>query len=359
MVDKMRIAKSNKPSVDKSVDRLNALIEARLQARASKPLTTLANQPASEPTQLKNIIKDPKPIVDTGKPLENNNILDSSDKTPESDIIQILKPSVSNPIQPKVEVVKADMYDEQDKRRLFKEEEERRRLDDERWAELQQAFEDEKKRREAFQKELELMKIEFDLYLKQKYPDIVGEKSIRDGDEAQLKARVDSEKKKNAEIKNSIKANMVNRVSNEKVRKQKENRFVINKPQASEISTFLEEEIVIEQKDKVYRNPEIKPMNDVQKQIKAVEEMELRMGRKIVPHRDIVESEDSDFDSEALTKSTDILIKPNQKSPFENYDDRRESLERLRQSLGGDSNEDDFIVKIDKEDRANTTFRKS
>ena len=33
--------------------------------------------------------------------------------------------------------------------------------------------------------------------------------------------------------------------------------------------------------------------------------MEIRLGRPIVPHRDIVESNESDFDSESASKSTD------------------------------------------------------
>ena len=68
---------------------------------------------------------------------------------------------------------------------------------------------------------------------------------------------------------------------------------------------------------------------------------------------DIVESEDSDFDSERATKSTDILIKPSQKSPFENYEEKRDVLEVLRQTLSNDRSEEDFIVRMDKQDRKN------
>ena len=58
--------------------------------------------------------------------------------------------------------------------------------------------------------------------------------------------------------------------------------------------------------------------------------MEIRLGRPIVPHRDIVESNESDFDSESASKSTDLLIKPKEESPFENYEEKREILEVLR-----------------------------
>ena len=347
----MKIQKSNKTNVDKTVDRLNLLIESRLQQRAAKPLISSPDKPISESTKLTEAIKNPESIVDTGKPLEDNKILDKFDTISERDVVEMLKPNNVQSMQPPIAVPIVSLYDDTSKRRIYKEETDRRKLDDERWDALQQAFADEQERRKAFQKELELMKLEFDLYLKEKYPDIVGEKMIKDGEVESTKKTLNAEKAKNKETQNSIKKNMVERVSNEKIRKQKENRFIINKPDAREISTFLEEEIVIEQQEKKYRNPEIEKLNPVQKQIKEVQEMEIRMGRVIVPHRDIIESEESDFDSEAMTKSTDILIRPNTQPPFENYNEKRDSLEQLRQSLGGGKTDDDFAVKLDREDR--------
>ena len=348
----MKIQKSNKTNVDKTVDRLNLLIQERLEQRASKPLVSSPDKPISESTKLNEVIKNPETIVDTGKPLDDNKILDGFDKTSDRDVIELLKPNtIQSNLQPPIRIPNASAMDNVSKRRLYKEETDRRNLDDDRWEELKQAFADEQERRRAFQKELELMKLEFDLYLKEKYPDIVGEKTIKDGEVEETKKKLNSEKSKNEESKKVIKQNMVQRVSNEKIRKQKENRFIINKPEAREISTFLEEEIIIEQQEKTYRNPEIKQLNPVQKQIKEVEEMEIRMGRQIVPHRDMVESEESDFDSESMTKSTDILIRPNTQPPFENYNEKRDSLEQLRQSLGGGKTDDDFAVKMDREDR--------
>jgi len=347
----MKVQKSNNTGVDKSVDELNILIQSRLQQRVNKPLVTSPTKPISESTKINEIIKDPTTIVDTGKPLDDNKIIDDFDKVSESDVIDILKPNTIKPLDIPIPVPNKNELDIRDQRRMFFEEQERRRLDDERWDELQQAFRDETERRKAFQKELELMKLEFDLYLKEKYPDIVGEKFIKDTEVEQTKKSLAVEKKKNSDTKQAIKLNMVGRVENEKIRKQKENRLVINKPQPREISTFLEEEIIIEKQEKEYRNPEIKGLNPIQKQIKEVEEMEIRMGRAIIPHRDFVESEESDFDSNSMTKSTDILIKPNNRVPFENYEDKRDSLEQLRKSLGGGKTDDDLAVKLDNEDR--------
>ena len=129
--------------------------------------------------------------------------------------------------------------------------------------------------------------------------------------------------------------------------------LVINQLSDVEVSTFLEEEIIIEQKEKIGRNPQLDGLNDIQRTIKEVNDMEIRLGKPIVPHRDIVETEESDFESDTSTSSSDILIRPKDNNPFENYDERRDVLEQLRKTLSNDKGEDDFIVALDKIDRKN------
>ena len=195
------------------------------------------------------------------------------------------------------------------------------------------------------------MKLDFDLYLKEKYSEIVGEKNIKDGDIEKKKQEANRKAEEVKQRKEQLKQKMVQRVEEEKLRKQKEIKLVTNTKTAKNVSTFLEEEIIIEQQEKKDRNPEIEGLNEVQRTIKEANEMEIRLGRPIVPHRDIVESNESDFDSESASKSTDLLIKPKEESPFENYEEKREILEVLRQSMSNRSSEDDFIVKMDKDDR--------
>jgi len=201
----MKVQKSNNTVVDKSVDELNILIQSRLQQRVNKPLVTSPTKPISESTKINEIIKEPTTIVDTGKPLDDNKIIDNFDKASESDVIDILKPNVIKPLDVPVVIPNKNELDIRDQRRMFFEEQERRKLSDERWDELQQAFRDEAERRKVFQKELELMKLEFDLYLKEKYPDIVGEKFIKDTEVEQTKKSLAIEKKKNSDTKKVIK----------------------------------------------------------------------------------------------------------------------------------------------------------
>lgn len=94
----MKVQKSNNTGVDKSVDELNILIQSRLQQRVNKPLVTSPTKPISESTKINEIIKDPTTIVDTGKPLDDNKIIDDFDKVSESDVIDILKPNTIKPL---------------------------------------------------------------------------------------------------------------------------------------------------------------------------------------------------------------------------------------------------------------------
>ena len=364
----MRRLRQNRNNSKSVGSRLNNLIEDRLNERLSKPLIKSPKAPKEESTKISEIIKQPEDLVKTGKPLEDNKVIDKSDKATTKELIDLVKPvstiddgkaeSIINAIKnPKVSEVIADpVIDAKDlaaeeRRRLYIEEIERRNIEDERFRKIQEAFNDEIVRRETFKKELEQMKLDFDLYLKEKYPEIVGEKNIKDGDIEKKKQEANRKAEEVKQRKEQLKQKMVQRVEEEKLRKQKEIKLVTNTKTAKNVSTFLEEEIIIEQQEKKDRNPEIEGLNEVQRTIKEANEMEIRLGRPIVPHRDIVESNESDFDSESASKSTDLLIKPKEESPFENYEEKREILEVLRQSMSNRSSEDDFIVKMDKDDR--------
>ena len=84
-------------------------------------------------------------------------------------------------------------------------------------------FDDEIKRR-SFQKELEIMKVEFDLYLKKKYPDIVGE-NVKDTEVDSITDKIKKDKETFKLEKERLQLEQLKRVENEKERKQKEKRF--------------------------------------------------------------------------------------------------------------------------------------
>lgn len=320
------------------------LLEQRLAQVLNAPVKE------AESTIIKDIIKSPEKEVKTGQLLDDNIKIDDSDKVSADVLLDILKSPIATE-KPTPIVIDVATLAAEEQRRLFEEERERRKIEDERWADITQGFEDEAQRRIDFKKEIQLLKLEFDLYLKEKYPDIVGDKSIKTKEVESTKTTIRNLVDAQTLQKNSIKERMVARIEKEKLRKTKEDGFIINKKEDLLVSTFLEEEIVIEQQEKKDRNPELDGLNSVEKQIKDMKLMEKKLGRPIIPHRDIIESEESDFDTDTETDSNDILIREGGETPFENYKERREPLERLRKSLNGEDTEEDFIVKQDKLDR--------
>ena len=340
--------------------KLNNLIERRLKSVLESPVLNIVE----ETTKISDIIKNPEKAVEIGKPLKDNIKIDDSDKAKPFDLIDLVKPDddgmhkmpdgtmmLDSEMEEDIIVIDKNTLNEENQRRLLEEERMRRTIEDERWSDLKQSFLDDRKRREHFIKEIALMKREFELYLKEKYPDIVGDKAIKTSEIVKTKDEI---LKARDSIKISLdkhKYIMIERLEKEKLRKVQEGKLKINRKEDSLVSTFLEEEIVIEQQEKLDRNPEIQKLNPIQKQIKEMKDMERELGRPIIPHRDIVESNESDFDTDTETDSTDILIKPEDVSPFENYKERREPLERLRKSLSKNGGDDDYIVNMDKLDR--------
>ena len=72
------------------------------------------------------------------------------------------------------------------------------------------------------------MKLDFDLYLKEKYSEIVGEKNIKDGDMEKTKEEQIVNLKKLNKRKNNSNKKWLKRVEEEKLRKQKEIKLVTN-----------------------------------------------------------------------------------------------------------------------------------
>jgi len=272
---------------------------------------------------IEEIIKPIQKVVDTPLILDGNKEISPVDRVP-SDILSRV---VSNPkanIIEKPQVIDVTVLSEIEKRRLASEEQKRRMMGDERSADIQQSFEEEQERKQLFDEEIEVMKFEFEQYLKDKYPEF-DKDNIENRDvvtnppspeelqaKEEEKQRLREERRRNKQQQKTKKRNLqkqkLQRLEREKERKAQENEFEINKLRRDEINTFLEEDIILEQKEKLARNPEIEGLNEVQIKLKEIEQFEKRLGRPIIPHRDIVESEESDLDPKSYTNSNDDLI---------------------------------------------------
>jgi hypothetical protein len=308
---------------------------------------------------IEEIIKPIQKVVDTPLILDGNKEISAVDRVP-SDILSrvVSKPKpeiIGNP-----QVIDVTVLSEIEKRRLASEEQKRRMMGDERSADIQQSFEEEQERRQLFDEEIEVMKFEFEQYLKDKYPEF-DKDNIENRDvvtnppspeelqaKEEGKQRLREERRRNKQQqkakKQKLQKQKLQRLEREKERKAQENEFEINKLRRDEINTFLEEDIIIEQKEKLARNPEIEGLNEVQIKLKEIEQFEKRLGRPIIPHRDIVESEESDLDPKAYTNSNDDLIIIPDNIDVVGDLDKLNKLRELRLELESETDDDKDYV---------------
>jgi len=329
----------------------------------------------SEEEELEDIIKGVEKEVDTPKNVKGGGRIDDSDKVSEEDFIdKITKQEVKNVIKIKpvgVKPVRASDLDEKERIRLEQEEKRRRELDLEREREINEAKRDEEKRRILFDEELKQKRAEFQLYLDDVYPEFSkgNSKNLKKFSKTELEQR----EVKRIEDKRKIKANKdiikkqkkelqikkVERLKKEQIRKAEETKFKVNLVRKSEVHTFFEGDILLEQREKKERNPDIAQESEVQIKRKEIAQLEKQLGRKVVPHRDIVESEESDFDLNSETKPDDILIVvPKGNKALEDYN-KLNKLINIRKLLDIDKKEDiDYNKTKNQKPKIKPLFRK-
>tara|TARA_B100001093_G_scaffold505435_1_gene562789 strand:- start:371 stop:1369 length:999 start_codon:yes stop_codon:yes gene_type:complete len=326
------------------MDENEKIIKSKLDTSESKPLVNSPTQKISESTEISKIIKPVEKIVKSGKPIKDNKIVSDSDKVTSKKLSEILSTPVKR-TKSVPTIISKDSLSEEDSIRLMNEESYRRAIENERRGDIQSALEDELKRREEFNKKIQSMKDEFNLYTKSTYPSIVKERFIKDGNEDNVKSQIEQTEESLKVSEARLQKNKVERLEREKLRKLSESELQINKLTSSELQAFLEDDILLEQKVKLKANPEIENLNFVQKTKRDISDLEISMGRKIIPHRDIIESNESDFDINAITNSDDILILTNRDVISDDYINKTNELEKLRLSLLDNDSEDDYILK--------------
>jgi hypothetical protein len=326
------------------MDENEKIVKNKIKVSESKPLVSSPTDVTSESTEVSKIIKPVELIVDTGKPIKDNKIISDSDKVTSDELSEILSTPAKR-IKNVPTVISKDGLSDEDSIRLMQEETYRRSIETERRVDIESAFQDELQRRQNFDKKIQLMKDEFNLYVKNTYPMVVKDKFIKDGDEIIVKESI-QRGKESLQISNAeLQKNKVDRLEREKLRKLSENELKINRLTPSEIQTFLEDDVMLEQKVKLKSNPEIENLSPAQKTKQDITDLEISMGRNIIPHRDVVESNESDFDINSITNSSDILILTNRDRVTDDEIKKRAELEKLRLSLLDDSGEDDYILK--------------
>tara|TARA_Y100000817_G_scaffold312360_1_gene306133 strand:- start:664 stop:1431 length:768 start_codon:yes stop_codon:yes gene_type:complete len=237
---------------------------------------------------LNKLISTPQKIIDTGKPLKNNKIITDSDRITSNELSTMVdSPQLSIN---KLPVVDKNTLSSSDSKTLLNEEQLRRKIDAERREDVKRAKLDEMERRELHKKQIQLMKDEFQLFLKSKFPEFVGQKQIQDNGEEILKQDIELRKREYAKDEIRLKDAIVDRLEREKLRKTQEANLKVNKVTVNQ--TFFEDEVKKEYEQKLKFNPEIENLNDIDMTKNQISELEKQLNRKIVPHRDMMDSRD-------------------------------------------------------------------
>lgn len=239
-------------------------------------------------TRLNKLISSVKKILSTGDPTDTNKLITKNDKASTDELNSLINNQPT--AQPSVTVVSAASLSESDSKKLLTEEQKRRKIDDARRLDVEEAQKDEMERRLLFDDKVQLMKDEYQLFLKNNYPNVVGEKQIKDSDVSTLQASINQRKTQFEVKENQLKDRIVERLEREKRRKVQESKLTVNRVTFNQ--RFFESEVEKEYEEKLVNNPEIENLTDVQQTIKQLSELEEKLGTKIIPHRHMMETPD-------------------------------------------------------------------
>ena len=343
------------------VSDINEVVLKKVQEQSKKSIQPKSvNDISVTNDSIEKIIRPIEKVTNKPTVKTDDKIISAIDRVSTEELVNIVtRPKPSVILKP--QIVDSARLSEQDKRRLAVEEDKRRKLENERRADIDESYKEEQERRMMFDEKIQNMKLEFEQYLKEQYPEfdksnIANKEVIVDPPSpeqlreieikkqeaiTELKRKQSAQKTKEAELQKK----KIERLEREKDRKSQENEFQINRLREDEIQIFLEDDVILEQKEKMMRNPEIEGLSDVQIKLKEIEQYEMRLGRPIVPHRDIVESDESDLDPKSYTNSDDILIKiPSDLNVVEDLE-KLNKLRQYRAELEQNSNDNvDFII---------------
>ena len=344
-----------------AVSDINEVVLKKVQEQSKKSIQPKSvNDISVTNDSIEKIIRPIEKVTNKPTVRSDDKIISAIDRVSTEELVNIVtKPKPSVILKP--QIVDSARLSEQDKRRLAVEEDKRRKLENERRADIDESYKEEQERRTMFDEKIQNMKLEFEQYLKEQYPEfdksnIANKEVVVDPPSpeqlreieikkqeaiTELKRKQAAQKTKEAELQKK----KIERLEREKDRKSQENEFQINRLREDEIQIFLEDDVILEQKEKMMRNPEIEGLSDVQIKLKEIEQYEMRLGRPIVPHRDIVESDESDLDQKSYTNSDDILIKiPSDLNVVDDLD-KLNKLREYRAELEQNSNDNvDFII---------------
>ena len=190
-----------------------------------------------------------------------------------------------------------------------------------------------------------LRQSEFDLLMGEKYPWFVRELNMTPAEREQKRKEFKLEKERLELVWAARRAKNQKNYNKELARKAAEAQLKWQKLRDEEQQEVFEDTVNDDNIEIQEANSDSNNMTDIEKARNAIANLESDLGRPIVPHRDIIESADSDFDIDSQLDPGDILIRDTVETDSGLMEERQFELLELKESMESDEVEGLYITK--------------
>ena len=221
----------------------------------------------------------------------------------------------------------------------------RRNTEDERRIAIDILIADEPQTKLEFDEYITNLQLEFDLLMQSKYPSFTRTPTTTPKEKEDLKISIDVEQKRLKMLQLSRRAKNRKRREDELARKDAERALKYAELRDEEQQDIFEDTVNDDMIEESEENLDLNNMTDIERARKEINELERKLGREVVPHRDIIESTDSDFDIDSQLNPTDILIRDDIEMDTGLTEERQLELLELKESMDSDEVEGLYITK--------------
>jgi hypothetical protein len=221
----------------------------------------------------------------------------------------------------------------------------RRNTEDERRIAIDILIADEPQTKLEFDEYITNLQLEFDLLMQSKYPSFTRTPTTTPKEKEDLKISIDVEQKRIKALQLSRRAKNRKRREDELARKAAERALKYAELRDEEQQDIFEDTVNDDMIEESEENLDLNNMTDIERARKEINDLERKLGREVVPHRDIIESTDSDFDIDSQLNPTDILIRDTAETDTGLTEERQLELLELKESMDSDEVEGLYITK--------------
>ena len=196
-----------------------------------------------------------------------------------------------------------------------------------------------------FDEYIATLQSEFDLLMQSKYPWFTRKATTTAKEKEELKKLIPANLERLKNSREAQRAKNRKALDEEVIRKSAETNLTYNTLRDDEQQDIFEDTVNDGITASDEENSDSNSMTDIEKTKQSINDLERKLGRTIVPHRDIIESADSDFDSDSQLKPGDILIRDTVETDSGLTEERQFELLELKESMESDEVDELYITK--------------